>query len=299
MSSRPDGRPLVGSGVRLELLGDDAVDELYPLLSDPQVYADGYVMHRRPVSVEDSRALVTSRFLVAGRVVYAIRLVDGTLVGTSSLLEIDLANESIHLGATLYGRRWWGTAVNPEAKLLLLAHCFDDCGFGRVKIQTDALNTHSQAAIAKLGARREGVLRRHLRREDGTFRDTVVYSILADEWPDVRARPPRPPRRLPASPEPRPSAGEVGQDALAAPHDQAGDVGHRAAGHRALRPPLPPARRIQRGRRQLGGRRVRVEAQPGRRGAAVAAQQPLRLRRARRAAASPPRPGASPAAAAR
>jgi N-acetyltransferase len=182
----PDGRPLVGSGVRLELLGDDAVDELYPLLSDPQVYADGYVMHRRPVSVEDSRALVTSRFLVAGRVVYAIRLVDGTLVGTSSLLEIDLANESIHLGATLYGRRWWGTAVNPEAKLLLLAHCFDDCGFGRVKIQTDALNTHSQAAIAKLGARREGVLRRHLRREDGTFRDTVVYSIVADEWPDVR-----------------------------------------------------------------------------------------------------------------
>ncbi len=182
----PDGRPLVGSGVRLELLGDDAVDELYPLLSDPQVYADGYVMHRRPVSVEDSRALATSRFLVAGRVVYAIRLVDGTLVGTSSLLEIDLANESIHLGATLYGRRWWGTAVNPEAKLLLLAHCFDDCGFGRVKIQTDALNTHSQAAIAKLGARREGVLRRHMRREDGTFRDTVVYSILVDEWPDVR-----------------------------------------------------------------------------------------------------------------
>jgi N-acetyltransferase len=186
VSSRPDGRPLVGSGVRLELLGDDAVDELYPLLSDPEVYADGYVMHRRPVSVEDSRALVTSRFLVAGRVVYAIRLVDGRLVGTSSLLEIDLANESVHLGATLYGRRWWGTAVNPEAKLLLLAHCFDDCGFGRVKIQTDALNTHSQAAIAKLGARREGVLRRHMRREDGTFRDTVVYSILADEWPDVR-----------------------------------------------------------------------------------------------------------------
>ena len=182
----PDGRPLAGTGVRLELLGDDAVDELYPLLSDPQVYADGYVMHRRPVSVEDSRALVTSRFLVAGRVVYAIRLVDGTLVGTSSLLEIDLANESVHLGATLYGRRWWGTAVNPEAKLLLLAHCFDDCGFGRVKIQTDALNTHSQAAIAKLGARREGVLRRHLRRGDGTFRDTVVYSILADEWPAVR-----------------------------------------------------------------------------------------------------------------
>ena len=187
MSTAPDGRPLVGEFVQLDLLADDAIDELYPLLSDPQVYADGYVMHRRPVSVEDSRALVASRFLVAGRVVYAIRLVDGTLVGTSSLLEIDLANESVHLGATLYGRRWWGTPVNAEAKLLLLTHCFDDCGYGRVKIQTDALNVHSQAAIAKLGARREGVLRRHSRREDGSFRDTVVFSILADEWPEVRA----------------------------------------------------------------------------------------------------------------
>src|SRR4029078_2836289 len=118
-------RPLVAWGVVLELLADGAVDELYPLLSDPQVYADGYVMHRRPVSVEDSRALPRSRFLVAGRVVYAIRLVDGTLVGTSSLLEIDLANASIHLGATLYGRRWWGTAVNPEAQLLLLTHLLD------------------------------------------------------------------------------------------------------------------------------------------------------------------------------
>ena len=186
MSSAPDGRPLVGDVVRLEPLRDDAVDELYPLLGDPAVYADGYVMHRRPVSVEDNRALVASRFLTPGRVVYAVRLLDGTLVGTSSLLEIDLPNESVHLGATLYGRRWWGTAVNPEAKLLLLAHCFDDCGFGRVKIQTDARNLHSQAAIAKLGAQREGVLRRHTRREDGTFRDTVVYSILADEWPAVR-----------------------------------------------------------------------------------------------------------------
>jgi RimJ/RimL family protein N-acetyltransferase len=88
----------------------------------------------------------------------------------------------------MWGRQWWGTAVNPEAKLLMLAHCFDDCGFGRVKIQTDALNHHSQAAIAKLGAQREGVLRRHTKRADGSFRDTVVFSILRDEWPQVRLR---------------------------------------------------------------------------------------------------------------
>ncbi|HWG15258.1 MAG TPA: GNAT family protein, partial [Streptosporangiaceae bacterium] len=64
---------------------------------------------------------------------------------------------------------------------------FEDCGYGRVKIQTDRLNTRSQAAIAKLGAQREGVLRRDRKREDGTFRDTVVFSVLADEWPAVRA----------------------------------------------------------------------------------------------------------------
>ena len=192
----PTGRPLAGEQVRLDLLRDADVEELSAVLRDPDLYTHGYVMHRRPTSADDSRALVNAQFLDRpGRTTYAIRLVGdgslgaaGTLVGTSSLMEADLTNERIHLGATLYGRRWWGTAVNPEAKLLLLAHCFDDCGYARVKIQTDALNTRSQAAIARLGARREGVLRRHTRREDGTFRDTVVFSILADEWPAVRSR---------------------------------------------------------------------------------------------------------------
>ena len=198
----PTGRPLVGRHVRLDLLVESDADALYPLLADPELYATGYVMHRRPSSVADARNLVRERFLAGqgaadgrggGRTAYAIRLATdgelgatGTLVGTSSLMEADVRNESIHLGSTLYGRRWWGTQVNPEAKLLLLGHCFEDCGFGRVKIQTDALNTRSQAAIARLGAYREGVLRRHTRREDGTFRDTVVFSVLREEWPAVR-----------------------------------------------------------------------------------------------------------------
>lgn len=71
--------------------------------------------------------------------------------------------------------------------MLLLAHCFEACGYGRVRIQTDVLNTRSQAAIARLGALREGVTRRDMKREDGSFRDSVVFSILADEWPSVRA----------------------------------------------------------------------------------------------------------------
>lgn len=193
----PRGRPLLGRHVRLDPLTEDDLPALAPLLADPRAYAAGYVMHRQPRSPEDGVALARERFLVGqgaldgsgrGRMAYAVRLVaDGTVVGTTSLLEADLANERVHLGSTFYGPNWWGTAVNPEAKLLLLRHCFTDCGFGRVKIQTDLLNTRSQAAIAKLGAQREGVLRRHTRREDGTFRDTVVFSVLLEEWPAVEA----------------------------------------------------------------------------------------------------------------
>jgi RimJ/RimL family protein N-acetyltransferase len=199
----PTGAPLTGRWVRLDLLREADLGELYPILADPEVYRQGYVMHHRPDSPEDAAALARRTFLTGqgeangrggGRTAYAIRLAAasdlgpaGTLVGTSSLAEADVRHESIHLGSTLYGSRWWGTTVNPEAKLLLLAHCFEDLGYGRVKIQTDRLNTRSQAAIAKLGAQREGVMRRHLKREDGTFRDSVIFSVLIDEWPDVRA----------------------------------------------------------------------------------------------------------------
>ena len=199
----PTGAALAGRWVRLDLLTEADLGELYPILSDPVVYSQGYVMHRRPASPDDARDLGRSVFLAqqgqadgrgGGRTVYAIRLAAGsplgpagTLVGTSALSEAHVQHERIHIGSTLYGSRWWGTQVNPESKLLLMAHCFEDCGYGRIKIQTDLLNTRSQAAIAKLGATREGVLRRHMKREDGTFRDTVVYSVLRDEWPAVKA----------------------------------------------------------------------------------------------------------------
>ena len=199
----PTGRPLVGRFLRLEPLTEADLPELHPVLTDPAIYSSGYVMHRRPSSREDAIAVARERFMAqqgqadgrgGGRTAYAVRLAAdghlgpaGALVGTSSLIEAHLVNESIHLGSTVYGRRWWGTQVNPEAKLLLMTHAFEECGYGRVKLQTDALNTRSTAAIAKLGAVREGVTRRDMKREDGTFRDSVVFSILRDEWSLVQA----------------------------------------------------------------------------------------------------------------
>jgi len=181
----PDGRSLVGSTVRLDPLTLADAEALLPCFADPRGYAQGYVMHDRPTDTDAMRALLTARILRPGKVPYTVRVGDA-VVGTSSLMDVDVANERTHIGSTLYHPDRWGTEVNPETKLLLLGHAFDDCGFGRVKIQTDALNTRSIAAIAKLGATREGTLRRHMRREDGTFRDTVVFSILRDEWPAVR-----------------------------------------------------------------------------------------------------------------
>jgi RimJ/RimL family protein N-acetyltransferase len=157
-------------------------------LDDERVWAGGYGggPAARPQGAEDWVARM-QRADAESRVMYTVRsLTDGRIVGTSSLGEVDLANERVHLGWTAYSPPVWSSVVNPECKLLMLGHAFEDCGFGRVKIQTDLINTRSQAAIAKLGAVREGVLRRHMRRADGSWRDTVVFSIITDDWPQVR-----------------------------------------------------------------------------------------------------------------
>ncbi len=192
----PTGESLVGQVVRLDVMRPDDAPGLFPVFADPRCYEQGYLMGRRHRAPSETEALVASSLAAreAGRTAYTVRLVTdsdlgaaGTVVGTSSLGDVDTEREHVHLGWTMYGSRWWGTAVNPEAKLLLLGHAFDRCGFGRVRIQTDVVNERSRAAILRLGARLEGVTRRDVRRADGTWRDTAVHSILVEEWPTVRS----------------------------------------------------------------------------------------------------------------
>ncbi|WP_351235396.1 GNAT family protein [Streptomyces sp. NPDC002133] len=116
-----------------------------------------------------------------------IHRASGQAIGWTAYLDIDVPDERLEIGWTWYGRAYWRTAVNTESKLLLLTHAFEELGMGRVQLKTDHLNHRSQAAIARLGARREGVLRRHRRRPDGTWRDSVYFSILAQEWPETKA----------------------------------------------------------------------------------------------------------------
>ncbi|HYD99330.1 MAG TPA: GNAT family protein [Alphaproteobacteria bacterium] len=108
-------------------------------------------------------------------------------VGSSRFMSIAEGDRRAEIGNTFVGRAWQRSAVNTEAKLLMLAHAFETAGAVRIEFRTDARNERSQAALAGIGATREGVFRRHMLRFDGTWRDSVYFSVLDGEWPRVRA----------------------------------------------------------------------------------------------------------------
>lgn len=190
MAVMPGGHALVGVGVRLD--PSDVADStgIFRALDHDTVWAAGYSggpSARPAVAAEWARRIEAAA--TEPRAMFTVRNLDqGDVIGTTSLGDTSLEHQRTHLGWTAYTPSAWGSAVNPECKLLLLTHAFEECGLGRVKIQTDSINLRSQAAIAKLGATREGLLRRHMVRPDGTTRDTVVFAITIDNWPAVKAR---------------------------------------------------------------------------------------------------------------
>jgi RimJ/RimL family protein N-acetyltransferase len=146
----------------------------------PEVFR--WLSRSAPTTLADVAALREEHPGLAWAVV-----VDGRAAGSSSYLEVDLEVEGLEIGWTWYRRDLWATDVNPTCKLLLLGHAFERLGAQRVTLKTDALNTRSQAAIARLGCRRDGTLRHHRLRNDGTVRDSVFFSLLAAEWPVAKA----------------------------------------------------------------------------------------------------------------
>jgi RimJ/RimL family protein N-acetyltransferase len=172
----------------LEPLTRADLPELFTALNDPRVYAGGWgggpAGYRG--TLEEFIEFGTGYFRFDSALVFGVRLPTGELVGTSTLGDFDEANEHAHIGWTAYHPSVWGGPVNPESKLLMLDLAFDH-GYGRLKLQADALNDRSRAAILKLGATFEGIARRDRPRADGSWRGTAIYSILKDEWVDVRA----------------------------------------------------------------------------------------------------------------
>ncbi len=174
-----------------ELVGDHVTLSQFVPADAPELYAaldhDACWDHvaGRPTSPEEYAATL-AQAPQSGRWPWVVRRAS-EVVGTTSYLEVSLPDARLEIGSTAYSPSVWATEVNPECKLLLMSWAFDH-GFGRVQLKTDIRNRRSQAAIAKLGAAYEGVLRRYQRRQDGTVRDTVMFSVTAEEWPGVRER---------------------------------------------------------------------------------------------------------------
>lgn len=191
-AKRPEATTLTGKFIRLEPLTVDNVRELHAAIGTPAVFEHGYGGGPQGYRADADEFVEWAKTYYRWETGNPFLLranggpLDGVAIGTTTLHDFDEAREHTHIGWTAYDPRVWGSQVNAESKLLMLGYAFD-AGFGRVKIQTDTMNERSQAAIAGLGAVREGVVRRDVRRADGSWRDTVVFSILVDEWPDVRA----------------------------------------------------------------------------------------------------------------
>jgi RimJ/RimL family protein N-acetyltransferase len=180
---------LTGVEVSLEPLTLDHAEALHVALGDDETWT--WVAPYRAPDLEGMRSHVAEALTARDgglRLPYVhVRQSDRSIVGTTSFLDLDLRNRGIEIGHTVLGPSARRTAANTEAKLLMLGYAFDH-GMERVALRTDHLNLRSQAAIERLGATREGVLRHHRLRADGSWRDTVTYSILSSEWPEVRDR---------------------------------------------------------------------------------------------------------------
>ena len=176
---------LAGAHVRLEPVGDEHLDDLLEAAQDDEVWA--WLKWHRPGTREEMAAIVADAGDAALRMAQ-VDVASGRAVGFTNYMDVSDAHRTLEVGGTWIGRPWWRTAVNTEAKLLMLGHAFEDLGANRVALKTDINNVRSQDAIARLGAQREGVIRNQYVRKDGTLRDTVLFSLIPEEWPGVRSR---------------------------------------------------------------------------------------------------------------
>jgi RimJ/RimL family protein N-acetyltransferase len=173
-------------GVRLEPLGAHHADGLRAAAADGELWKLRVTSVPAPDEVDAYiyKAIAQRPTRLAFAVIDAA---SGALMGTTSYHDIVADIGRLEIGYTWYARRWQRTHVNTTCKLLLMTHAFETLGAALVGLRTDNFNHASQAAIERLGAKKDGVLRHHAQRRDGSVRDTVMYSIAAGEWAEVKA----------------------------------------------------------------------------------------------------------------
>jgi RimJ/RimL family protein N-acetyltransferase len=174
------------NGVRLEPLGLAHADGLRAAASD------GELWNLRITSVpepDEVGAYIRAGLDTPNRLAFAVLDAgSGQVIGTTSYHDIMPAIDRVEIGYTWYAKSRQRSHVNTSCKLLLLSHAFDTLGCAVVGLRTDNFNHASQAAIERLGAKKDGVIRHHAPRRDGTVRDTVIYSIVRGEWPEIKAQ---------------------------------------------------------------------------------------------------------------
>jgi N-acetyltransferase len=178
---------LEGHGVRLEPLTVAHRDELAAAVTDGRLWELWYTVVPHPDEVAKYIADALAGQSAGKMLPWAVRdLASGTIVGCTRYHDIVAEIDRVEIGYTWYGASWQRSRVNTSCKLLLLSHAFETLGCQVVGLRTDNFNFASQKAIERLGAKKDGVIRHHLPRRDGTARDSVMYSILLSEWRDVK-----------------------------------------------------------------------------------------------------------------
>ncbi|HLZ42443.1 MAG TPA: GNAT family protein [Candidatus Sulfotelmatobacter sp.] len=182
---------LEGSVVRLEPIRREHADLFWEVAKDDLEDIFRWIPYSMRMP-EDFRKLIDKIFEEQGRgesVAFAtVERSSGRTIGSTRFMNIDRANRRVEIGSTWIAPPWQRTAINTEAKYLMLRHAFEQWNCIRVEVKTDALNQKSRNAILRLGAKEEGTLRRHLITHTGRVRDTVYFSVLDSEWPDVKSR---------------------------------------------------------------------------------------------------------------
>ena len=175
--------------LKLEVLTPIRIPEMFTALgTDPEIYR--WLPFANPTSFEDFSSTLSGfiRDTEAGlRIAHAVILKSsGRAIGTTSFLDLNPTHSSVEIGSTFYAREYWRSFVNTECKLVMLTEAFENREVERVTLKADSMNIRSRTAIERLGATFEGILRHHMRRPDGTWRDSAYFSILSSEWPAVK-----------------------------------------------------------------------------------------------------------------
>jgi RimJ/RimL family protein N-acetyltransferase len=180
-------KTLEGHGVRLEPLGPEHAEGLRGAVADGRLWELWFTWAPEPDRIDAYIATALEGQRAGHMLPWAVRdLASGRIAGSTRYHDVLAEADRVEIGYTWYGESWQRTHVNTACKLLLFAHAFDTVGCEVVGLRTDNFNFASQRAIEALGAKKDGVIRHHHVRRDGSVRDSVMYSVLAAEWPDVR-----------------------------------------------------------------------------------------------------------------